>query len=1042
MVRKQVKQITKLNTDNMNRKKIIKNIIVAIVVCLCGGFGSSLYAQEATAIKLEGTVINEYGQPVGSAVFTTGNGNIYATAQDGTYTLNAGEDDIVISAKGYQNKRITPADIAENGEIKLKFDPHHTGGYVDVGYFSLPKNAFPGSAVSVTGIELDKTPTNVFTETLAGHLPGLYTKQDRSELTFFGYTNVSKMVRGQNTNNGHTPTIIIDGIICPNQYWEFLSPKEVESVTVLKDGATNAIYGIQGASGTIVVTTKRGYIGKKKIEAYADYSIQQMIRRPKFVNSLQYAGLRNQAGVNDGLSPYSQFSETDMEGFRTGDPMYYPNNNWYDMFVKDLVMRQRVGVNIAGGSEKVRYFSNISYLHQGEPIIVADEADRKYDPNPNVNVVNFRSNIDVKLNNYLTGFMRLTGNVKREMLAGSSENQTHYSRILNLPPTMYGPLTPIIEDDPDASNQVVTIETTDDPAYGSINRSGFAQVIETNVIAQAGLTLDLDFLIKGLSASGSMAYQTYIRNTTTTSQSYERWMRTGPMNELTFTKKGSAENTPLAYSKGSIFFYHLNLLGQLNYNRRFGLHSLNSMAYIFYQQQEKEVASGSGMLPYKRQSMGVTATYGYNDRYYLKGDLGYSGSEQFAPDNRYIATPAVSASWIVSKEDFLADAPVLSLLKLRASYALGANDQLGGDRFLYLDYIDAGGNEGLKGNPDLSAEQIKMQNYGVDLGLLNSITLSFDYFHHRTDNMLVSIGSTVPVYQGIPLNNYPKLNNGKMENKGFEIEFSYDKRLTPDLSVFATAAFSQAVNKVLKVNESPYAEDYPYRYHSEGYPAGQLWGLMINKSNGNGMFNSAEELAGYGLTYSHGTPRVGDFIYYDLNGDGVIDEKDYAPIGYPSFPQQYYSLLAGVNFKNLEFSLLFQGVNRTSFMFSGVGAYEYQSEGIFNDIHMNAWTPERYAAGAEITFPALSLKQSTNHTSNSYFLQNGAYLRLKNAEIAYTLPANISRKIGAEKIRVALTGMNLFTFDKLRTKYVDPEIRNMNGFQPYRVYNLGVSITF
>jgi TonB-linked SusC/RagA family outer membrane protein len=1027
--------------DNMNRKNIIKNSIMAIIVWLCSGFGVGMYAQEAIVVKLEGTVINEYGQPVGGALLTTESGNTFVTARDGTYTLNVEDNDMVISAQGYRNKRTTPAEMAENGEIKLEFDPHHIGGFVDVGYFTLPKEAFPGSAVSVTGNELDKMPTNVFTETFAGRLPGLQTKQERTELTFFGYTNVSKMIRGQNSINGSSPTIIIDGIICPNQYWEFLSPKEVESVTVLKDGATNAIYGIQGAGGTIVVTTRRGYAGKKKVEAYADYSIQQMIKRPKFVNSLQYAEMRNQAGVNDGLAPWSQFSEADLEGFRSGDALY-PNNNWYDMFVKDFVMRQRIGVNIAGGSDKVRYFSNIGYLHQGEPIIVADEPDRKYEPNPNVNAANFRSNIDVKLNGYLTGFMRLTGNVKREMFAGYYDNQTHYSGIFNLPPTMYGPLTPHFEDDPDAGNQVVTTEATDDPVYGSINRSGYSQVIETNVIAQAGLNFDMSFLARGLSASGSVAYQTYMRNTTSTAQSYERWMRTGRMDEMEFTKKGSAENSPLTYGKGSTFFYHLNLLGQFDYNRRFGPHSVNAMAYIFYQQQEKETTSGSEMLPYKRQSMGVTATYCYRDRYFLKGDLGYSGSEQFAPDNRYIATPAISASWIVTKEDFLAGAPVLSLLKLRASYALGANDQLGGGRFLYLDYVGASGNEGLKGNPELRAEQIKMQNYGFDVGLLHSITLSFDYFRNRTDNMLTGIGATVPNYQGIPLNYYPKLNNGKMENNGFEIELGYNKHLTPDLSVFATAGFSQAVNKVIKINESPYAEDYPYRYHSEGYSVGQNWGLLINESNGNGMFNSAEELAGYGLAYTHGTPRVGDFIYHDLNGDGTIDEKDAVPMGYPYFPQQYFNFMAGVNFKDFEISVLFQGVNRTSFMWSGVGAYEYQAQGIFNDIHMKAWTPERYDAGEEITFPALSLNQSTNHASNSYFLQNGAYLRLKNAEIAYTLPASMARKIGAERIRVALTGMNLLTVDKLRTKYVDPEIRDMNGFQPYRVYNIGVSLIF
>jgi hypothetical protein len=307
--------------------------------------------------------------------------------------------------------------------------------------------------------------------------------------------------------------------------------------------------------------------------------------------------------------------------------------------------------------------------------------------------------------------------------------------------------------------------------------------------------------------------------------------------------------------------------------------------------------------------------------------------------------------------------------------------------------------------------------------------------------MLVGIGSFVPSFQGIPLGNYPKMNNGQMENRGFEIELGYNKQLTQDLSVFATAGFSQAVNKVIKVNETIYAEDYPYRYHTEGFPVMQQWGLLIDKRNGNGMYNSAEELTN-ALTYSFGTPRVGDFIYYDLNGDGIIDEKDMAPIGYPSFPQQYFNLMAGVNFKNFEVSVLLQGANRTSFFFAGAGAFEYVAEGIFNDIHLNAWTPERYAAGEEISFPALSLMQSTNHVANSYFLQNGAYLRLKNAEIAYNLPEQIAQKIGAEKIRVALTGMNLLTFDKLTTKYIDPEIGSMTGFQPFRVYNVGVSIIF
>ncbi|MDR1865338.1 MAG: SusC/RagA family TonB-linked outer membrane protein, partial [Bacteroidales bacterium] len=765
-------------------------------------------------------------------------------------------------------------------------------------------------------------------------------------------------------------------------------------------------------------------------------------KKPTLPNSSEYAALRNQAGVNDGLGAYSQFSRDEIEGFNTGDPLYYPDNDWYGMFVRDFTLRQRAGVNVAGGSEKMKYYSNISYLHQEAPFKIADEPDRKYDPTPATHGVNFRSNLDLKFNNYLSAYMRLTGNVKHEQLAGNTLNRSIYGQILHLPPTMYGPLTPIVEDSPEASNQVVTNDTESAPAYGVLNRSGYSRIVETNVIAQAGVNLDLSFLTRGLSLGGSMAYQTYARNTTATSQNFERWVRSSDYGKLEFTKKGSEENTPLSYSKGAVFFYHMNLYANMAYERRFGDHSVQALAYYFYQQQEKEYGSGSNVLPYKRLSLGASALYGYKDRYFLKGDVGYSGSEQFHRDHRYIATPAISAAWILSKEDFLSGIDFISLLKLRASYGITANDQLGDARFLYLDYIDSGGNEGLRGNPELSAEKVKKQNYGIDLGLFEQFTVGFDYYTHKVDNMLISSSGTTPIYQGIPLSNYPKLNNGRMENKGFELEAGYNKSFSPDLSVYASLAFSRSKNKVIAVNESPLAEDYAYRYRTEGYPIGQQWALLVDYANGNGMFNSQAELDNSNLTYTSGTPRVGDLIYQDLNGDGTIDERDMAPAGSPSIPERVYSFNGGFRYKNVELGFLFQGVGNTSFFYTGLGANESVYQGVFSDMHQNAWTPERYAAGEKITFPALSLSQSTNHTNNDFFLMDGSYVRLKNVELAYSLPVKISRKIAAERIRFSLNAQNLFTIDNVKSKYVDPEIRNMETFQPFRVYNIGVSLTF
>jgi TonB-linked SusC/RagA family outer membrane protein len=942
--------------------------------------------------------------------------------------------------------------------LVVPFDAHKMSGSVNFGYDMFSRESITGSVSSVTGDVLDKTPTNILSETFYGRLPGLQNVMNLSELTFFGYSNFSKAIRGISSINGIAPLVIIDGVICPSQYYEFITPKEIESVTVLKDASSTAIYGIQGANGAIVITTKRGYSGKRIVEAYADFSIQQMTNRPLFINSAQYAELRNEAGERDGFGAYSQFTQAQIDQFAAGDDPGYPNNNWFDMFIKKAVIRQRVGVNVTGGNDKLRYFSNLNFINQADPFKITNEPDRTYDPTPHTNIVNFRTNMDVDFNQYISGFMRLAGNVKRQKQTGvyyeGSGSLLPYRNIFYQPPTMLGPVSPTIENDPELSNQVVTVDGLDNPVYGLLNRSGYADVVETNVISQAGLKANLDFLTKGLSVSGAMAYQTYARNQINTGQSFQRVVRGDDYSQLdNFTKYRSFENTNLSYSKNSTFFYYLDLLANLEYHRKFGEHSLDASAHTYYLNQEKE-SSGydNTVLPYKRQNFGVSALYGYKGRYFLKGDLGYSGSEQFHPDHRYVTTPAVSAAWIASKEAFF-NQDIVSLLKIRASYGITANDQIGNSRFLYLDNIRSDGSELERGNPELSAEKIKKTDIGLDLGLLNMFTLNFDYFYHTLDNMLITGSSTVPAYQGVPLSYYPKLNAGAMENKGFEIALSFNKQLNKELSVFAELNFMQAKNKVLSISELP-AEGYAYPYRTEGYPVGQPWGYKVDYSNGNGYFNSAEELTAYlsSTIYSFGAPRVGDLKYKDLNEDGTIDEKDLAPMGYSSiFPEQEYSFTGGVTWKNWEFSFLLQGVNHRSYFLTrvnddskltGEGMNESLGKGIFSDIHLNAWTPERYASGEKITYPALSLSPSTSHQYSDFYLQDGAYLRLKNVEIAYILPQTISRKITSDRIRIAFNAQNLLTFDKMKTDYIDPEIRYMYLIQPYRVYNLSLSVNF
>jgi TonB-linked SusC/RagA family outer membrane protein len=922
------------------------------------------------------------------------------------------------------------------------------------GYYSIPAQAVTTAVETVSGAVLERTSTADLGLSLAGRLNGLTTVQLSGELT---NATVFKLIRGVSTVNGTDPLVIIDGVICPTDNWDYLTAQEIESISILKDGASTAIYGMQGSGGAIIITTKRGSVGKAKIEGYFDQAFQQNVYRPDFISSSKYVALRNQAAANDGLP--ALFSPSMVEGFNSGDREHYPSNDWYSMSIKDWAFMQRAGLNISGGNEYIKYFTNLNYMHQGSPIKIADEANRKYDPTPAVNSVNFRSNIDLKINDYLSAFLRLSGNVNMQKTSAAS-NSTAYALSFMLPPTMYGPLTgdaplfnaegTLLED----KNQIVTTNDVNSSAvYGMLNRSGYYKLLQTSIMAQSGLNLDMSFLTKGLSLSGLVAYQTYSYSSTATVQNFASYIRdlSQGYEVLRFIRNGSVENTPLVYGKFSQYMYNLNLFAHLDYNRTFGNHSISAMAFVMSLKQDKEIPTdyasrygstsvGADILPYKRLNSGITATYGYKDIYFIQASLGYTGSDQFARNYRYVATPAVSAAWVISNESFLKGNNVLTYLKLRASYGINANDQFGNNnRFMYLDEYKSDGTEVSMGNPYITAEKIAKQNYGFDLGLFKDFYATFDYYRTRTDNMLINGVISMPSYSGIPI--YPKLNEGVMENQGVEASIMYRKEFGKDLSFYVGGGIAFNKNKIISINEVPYDTTYKYRYENEGFAVGQRWGYEIDYSNGNGFINTDDELIKAKEMYSSDlgvAPRLGDFIYMDANGDGKIDLRDRVPIGYSNLPQIYYNITVGFAYKGFEINAILQGTGRSSYYVSGLGVNESINEGYFTDIHLNSWTSENQNA----TYPALTTTTSVSQLSNSFFIMNTAYLRLRNLEVAYTLPEKISKHIAAEKIRIAVGAQNLFTVSKMRTKYIDPETVDMGVFQPYRVFNIKVNVIF
>ncbi len=1029
-------------------------ILLALLVPVFGGV--RLEAQTTKILK--GVVRDEYGKPlINVVVYAPDEENRTMTGSDGQYALMAQDDvsSLIFSCIGYQDKKVKILNADQPVNVTLDTDENNLNELIRLGYSSQRRGELSGAVSTVAGEELKKSPVANLAMTFEGRLPGLFTHETASELS---RASTDLFVRGVCANRANGPLVIIDGIVCSyksNQSLEYISPEEIESVTLLKDASTEALYGIQGANGVVVITTKRGTPGKLKVNVRIDESLQQMTTKPAFINSAEYAQLRNEAARNDGKGQNYFFSDDQIGKYRSGnDRNLYPNTNWYNLFLKEFAQMQRVGIDLSGGNEKVRYFTNINTMHQGSQF-KTDQSE--YDTKPNFTWINFRSNVESKINDYLGAYLHLSGNIKRERVPGNGTfSQALYSSIFYMPSTIYGPVTPTAVDPETgdiSGNQVITTSLVSNPTYGMLNRAGYTRHTVTNIYAQFGLNLDMKFLTPGLKASGVIAYQTNSVNSLYTTQDYERWVRTDDLDTLAFVTKGSNTNTTLSYSKGSSYYYHLTYQGMMNYERSFGLHEVTGMAYAFYDNLSKVDTGSPENLPYNRFSSGVEATYGYARKYLLKLDAGYSGSGQYARSHRYTLTPAVSGAWVISKEDFMKEIRGIDYLKVRASYGKTANDQDNKGRFIYLDNVtfNSGGpigdlrfiiDENQTGNPNYEAEIVKKQNYGIDLGLFRQLSLSVDLFKEHLGNMVLTPSAYIPSYQGIPLENYPVTNSGAFENKGCEISASWKKSITRNLTANLGGFLMYAKNKELRSLEAVKSEDYAYRKRAEGYSYGQSWGYLVDYGNGNGFFNSQSEIDNSGLTYSFGTPRVGDLKYQDLNNDQTIDEKDQAPIGKGSIPRYYYGFSGGFTYKSFDFSFLFQGVGQWSSVYSGIGVYETSYDGVFGSLHKNAWTEERYSNGEKITAPALSLTKSVSHESNDYYEYNRAYLRLKNVEISYTLPKRIYKSLSASEVRFILSGQNLLTWDKMKSNDFGPEAESYDAIPVYRVYNAGVSIRF
>lgn len=1004
---------------------------------------------------------------------------ITSTDENGRFQLELSQHGtLLISHLGYESQEI---DVSSNIELNIELSKlrEDIEEVVVVAYGEQKKISVTAAVSSVSGKELKKINTPSLAVALAGQIPGLSAMQRGGSQP--GRDNATMFLRGAATTNGLSPLILIDGV--PRANIRTLDPEEVESVTVLKDASATAVFGVRGANGVILITTKRGSVGKIELNASLDQSYTSFTREPERLTSIEYLNLRNEASLNDGLkAPFSpeiiEKFENPLKDLDPNDPDYerkakvlkymYPNHDYYKMFIAKNTPQTRVNISGRGGTEKLNYFVNGAFLRQGGNIITEPKEQLGYDPSTWMRRFNFRTNLDYKINKHVKSFLNIGSYIEQINMpsAGLYNGDVAYMMIdliyqaKTILPITPGPTT--IEGYGVEPGQIVDPGYMDRSPFEIINRSGFRNDIGSHLNTSLGLEVSLEKYIKGLNIKGIVSFDT---RANTHSQGYKKerlyLAEINPaLNTLNYAVKRSDEQL-LSLLKTANSNYNINLQGTINYARNFS-DKHNVMGMILAQRDHWE--STGANIPFNVLGISGRLAYGYDNRYLAEFNMGYNGSEQFSPAKRFGFFPAFSVGWILSNEPYMPKFDWLDNLKFRGSFGRVGNDQMTSIRFLYQTQNQMGGgplgslatipgtdgtagqgiNQGLMGNPNITWELAEKQNYAVELGLFKGLNMSFDYYLENRKQILL-IRQSVPAFQGVPLHNIPRVNMGIVNNRGFELELSYRKAITDKFQLSINGNYGQNRNEVEFYDEPIRDESYVHRYRVTGHSLTQGFGYKIDYSNGNGMFNSQEELDEYLSTtrYGFGVPRVGYFKYLDLNKDGIVDDRDQVPIGASNIPGIVYGFGLNVSYAGIDASVFFQGVGQ----FSGRwihnhGVLENLYRGTYFGYHKTAWTPERYANGERITYPALSTQSTSNHVDNDFTIIDRSYLRLRNVQLAYTLPSKLLKPYGVNTFRIYVSGYNIFLWDNQPMRHLDPESMNPIGYPVTKMWNLGVNFSF
>lgn len=1003
---------------------------------------------------LQGLVKDEQGNPIiGASIQLKNTGTGVITDLDGLFQIQVTDKNsvIVISYIGYVTQEISVGDRSSI-TVQLKEDTKSLEEVVVTAFGATQKKeTMVGAIQQVRPAEL-KVPSSSLSTSFAGRMAGVIAIQRSGQP---GADGADFWIRGKSTFGDATGVLIVlDGVEISSSDLNALDPEVIESFSILKDATATAMYGTRGANGVMIVTTKSGQdLLKPIINFRLETSMSQLTSVPEMVGGVDYMKLYNEALTTRGITT-GLYDDTKIRATEQGlNPLVYPNVDWYNEMFNKNAFAQRFNFNIRGGKKAVTYFMSASVKHDAGNLKSLSKDYFSYNNNINVMRYDFVNNLSIKATN--TTKISLGLNVSlRDWKGPSAGVDGIFSMSREASPVDFPIVYPARNDK--------EIYTLWGGMSGGIYNNGYRNPVAEYVVgykkqfastvnANIRLDQDLKMVTKGLKLHVLASFKNWSKTETTRKAGYNQFeidQYNEATGEYTLSRVGNEQKTALNTEGAATGDRRIFIQAYLDYKRKFGVHDVNAM--LLYNQDQLDNNKPDNLLsslPRRKQGIAARLSYAYDDRYLAEVNFGYNGSENFAKNNRFGFFPSIALGYNISQEKFWEPiSNVISHFKLRGSYGLVGNDGIN-ERYAYLEDIvlssdkwkyttGVNQNVNLQGpvwnryyNPNLTWEVGKKLNVGFDMQLFHQVNLNFDVFKEIRSKIYMQKVNTLPDFIGTGETKIYE-NSGKMKNVGFDIALDYNKQITKDFFLSFKGTLTYAHNTILERDEPPF-QLYP-NLPSVGYSRGQHLvyvadGLFRDQAD---VDSHAEQTLGY-------IPQPGDIKYVDQpdangNCDGIINTNDRVYMGYPEDPEIVYGFGPSMKYKNWDFSFFFQGAARTSILMSGFHPFgKNATRGVMKFIADDYWSESNPNPNA--AYPRLTRDTNANNTVNSsYWLRNGAFLKLKNAEIGYTF----------KMFRAYLNGSNLLTFSPF--KHWDPEMGGGSGmkYPTQRVFNIGIQFTF